>query len=207
MWETKRVDSAVEAASRAIRRNLAVGAPIRSDAEFWATRGGFAPAAQEVFEATLNAAKSDPEERKAPFIGQLFAYIACDENLSQSAAHWTIKTAESLTWSQFQLLAVVGRASELDLAGILIGKAANNWDSFALHRELSNLGTGGRYLIHGGSEPNSNGIELPTQKLERQFLVNEGRLLYGALGLDQVPLSELEGVVQRLRRVEDDAPT
>jgi hypothetical protein len=71
---------------------------------------------------------------------------------------------------------------------------------------LSNLGTGGRYLIHGGSEPNSNGIELPTQKLERQFLVNEGRLLYDALGLDQVPLSELQGVIQRLRRIEDDAP-
>lgn len=57
-------------------------------------------------------------------MGSLFAYAAFDEGLSVTAAHWDLKRAESLSWPQFQLLALGGRAEELDLAGILIGQPA-----------------------------------------------------------------------------------
>jgi hypothetical protein len=84
----------------------------------------------------------------------------------------------------------------------------------ALHKELSDLGLGGRYLIHGGMEKLQNGIEVPTGLLERYKLQNPGLILFGALHLSDIPLSELQDLVSRLRRpIEEsekaltDAPT
>jgi hypothetical protein len=197
--ERKRVDSVVRYATQAVRRNQAAGMTLRTD-HFWEARGGYAPPAQEVFEAVLIAAQREPEERKTPFMGSLFAYAAFDQGLSATAAHWAVKTAESLTWSQFQLLALVGRAEELDLAGIVIGQSALNWDSFTLHQELSNLGLGDRYLIHGGSEETWNKIQVPTSVLSNYRLQNGGKLLHAALGLVDIPTAELNEVVGRLRK-------
>jgi hypothetical protein len=199
--ERKRVDSVVRHTTLAVHRNQAAGMTLRRD-HFWEARGGYVPPAQEVFEAVLLAAQRGPEERKVPFMGSLFAYAAFDDGLSASAAHWAVKTAESLTWSQFQLLALVGRAEELDLSGIVIGKSAPNWDSFTLHQELSNLGVGGRYLIHGGTEELWNKIEVPASVLQNYRLQNGGKLLHAALGLLDVPVNELEEVVGRLRKPE-----
>ncbi|KIC66307.1 hypothetical protein RM50_12295 [Pseudarthrobacter phenanthrenivorans] len=153
----------------------------------------------------LLAAQRDPEERKLPHMGSLYAYIACDPAMTATASHWLIRTAESLTWSQFQLLALVGRSDEFDLEGIKIGQSARNWDSVALHKELSDLGLGGRYLIHGGMEELPNKIQVPTGMLHRYKLPNPGSILYGALGLAEIPTEELEDIVHRLRKpVESD---
>ncbi|WP_156133875.1 hypothetical protein [Pseudarthrobacter phenanthrenivorans] len=202
--ERRRVEAVVTFTTQAVRRNLEAGMTIRSDS-FWEPRGGFAPDAQETFEAVLLAAQRDPEERKLPHMGSLYAYIACDPAMTATASHWLIRTAESLTWSQFQLLALVGRSDEFDLEGIKIGQSARNWDSVALHKELSDLGLGGRYLIHGGMEELPNKIQVPTGMLHRYKLPNPGSILYGALGLAEIPTEELEDIVHRLRKpVESD---
>lgn len=111
-----------------------------------------------------------------------------------------IRQAESLTWMQFQLLALVARAGELDLAGIRIRQSARKWDGVALHKELSDLGLGGRYLIHGGIETLQNGSEVPTDQLERYNLQNPGQILFSALHLSDIAIPELQDLVLRLRR-------
>ncbi|MDQ1060462.1 hypothetical protein QFZ23_004363 [Arthrobacter globiformis] len=202
--ERRRVESVVTFATDAVNRNLEAGMTIRQDS-FWQARGGFAPDAQETFEAVLVAAQRDPEERKLPFMGSAYAYISCDPAMTAAASHWLIRQAESLTWTQFQLLALVAREDELDLAGIRIGQSARNWDSVALHRELSDLGLGGRYLIHGGMETRSSGIQVPTGLLERYKLQNPGLILFGALHLRDISLSELQDLASRLRRPIEEA--
>jgi hypothetical protein len=197
--ERRRVEAVVTFTTEAVRRNVEGGMTIRTDS-FWEPRGGFAPDAQETFEAVLLAAQRDPEERKLPYMGSLYAYIACDAAMTATASHWLIRTAESLTWSQFKLLALVGRSDEFDLEEIKIGQPARNWDSIALHKELSDLGLGGRYLIHGGTEELANKVQIPTAMLHRYKLQNPGAILYGALGLAEVPIEELEDIVRRLRR-------
>ncbi|MFC9334008.1 hypothetical protein [Arthrobacter sp. NPDC057009] len=191
-------------ATEAVKRNLDAGMEIRQDS-FWEARGGFAPAAQETFEAVLVAAQRDPEERKIPFMGSAYAYISCDPAMTATASHWLIRTAESLTWTQFQLLALVARADELDLAGIRVGQSPHTWDGIALHKELSDLGSGNRYLIHGGLDTRPSGIKVPTALLERFKLQSSGRILFGALNLGDIPLAELHDLARRLRRPPEEA--
>jgi hypothetical protein len=74
-----------------------------------------------------------------------------------------------------------------------------NWDSFPLHQELSNLGLGGRYLIHGGTEEAWNKVQVPTSVLLNYRLQNGGKLLHTALGLVDIPTEELNEVIGRLR--------
>ncbi|MFD0046970.1 hypothetical protein ACFVGV_17450 [Pseudarthrobacter scleromae] len=197
--DRRRVESAVTFATAAVKRNLGMGMSIRQDS-FWEARGGFPPPAQETLEAVLMAAQRDPEERKLRLLGNAYAYIACDPAMTPSASHWLIKTAEALTWTQLQLLSLVARVDELETSGIAIGKGANNWDSVSLHKELIDLGTGGRFLIHGGYETLQNGIKIPSSALSTQRLVNPGTLIFGALRLGDIATSELEDIVARLRR-------
>ncbi|WP_157361040.1 hypothetical protein [Arthrobacter sp. EPSL27] len=180
-----------------MKRNLSNGMSIRQDS-FWEARGGFPPPAQETFEAVLMAAQRDPEERKLRYLGNAYAYIACDPAMTPSASHWLIKTAEALTWTQLQLLSMVASLEELNTSGIILGKGANNWDSVSLHKELLDLGS--RYFIHGGYETLENGIEVPSSALPTQRLLNPGTLIFGALRLADVPHSDLEDIVARLRR-------
>lgn len=196
-----RIDTALKHATLAIQVNKVAGLPIRTDS-FWESRGGLPPAAQEVFEAVLIAAQQEPEERKIPYMGNLFASIACHPEIPPSAAHWLIRTAESLSWTQFQLLAVVGRIDQLEVEGMKVGQANQNWDSHALHKGLSDLGVGGGYLVHAGYEPTPNGIQVPSSKLAQHKLQNLGFLLHMALRLEQVPLKDLEDIVNRMRRPE-----
>jgi hypothetical protein len=197
--DRRRVESVVAFATAAVNRNLEAGMTIRQDS-FWQARGGFAPAAQETFEAVLLASQREPEERKLPHLGNAYAYIASDPAMTPTASHWLIKTAETMTWTQFQLLSMVARTDELEVSGITLGKGANNWDSVSLHKELVDLGSGGRYFIHGGYETLESGIKIPSNSLASQRLVNPGTLLFGALRLGDIPRSDLQDIVTRLRR-------
>ncbi|GAA5188387.1 hypothetical protein GCM10023346_00300 [Arthrobacter gyeryongensis] len=196
--ERKRIDTALNSAGQQVRSLYAEGYKLRAD-DFWQARGGFPPPAQEVLEAVLLAAKRDPEERKATYMGRMFAHIAFDDGISPSAAHWAVTTAEALSWSQFQLLAVVARAEQLDVNGIVVGKSGENWDSYALHCDLRELGIDNRHLIFGGEEKTWNKISLPSSALQTFHFGSGGTLLHGLLGLEGIPIDDLVDVVTRLR--------
>ncbi|MET1087649.1 MAG: hypothetical protein ABWY04_11105 [Arthrobacter sp.] len=199
--ERHRVDTALSAARERVGSLNAEGYRLRADS-FWEARGGFPPPAQEVLEAVLLAAKRDPEERKAPYLGRMFANIAFDSGISPSAAQWAVTTAETLSWSQFQLLAVVGRAEQLDLGLITVGKSGANWDSYALHADLRDLGIANRHLIFGGTEETWNKISVPSSALQTFTLGSGGNLLHALLGLEEIPIDDLHGVVTRLQAAE-----
>lgn len=198
--DRRRVSAVVSHAQKRIHFFQTHGVTIRQD-DFWQARGNIPPVGQEVFEAVLVAAQKEPQEQKIPYIGNLFAYIACRPEISDVSAHWLVKTAESLSWTQFELLALIHHIDEVSTEGVAIGEAALNWDSFALHRELGDLGDGEKNLILGKPIISENiGLKLPSTKLADQTFSESGRLLAFALGIEDIEGPRLENLVGRLRR-------
>lgn len=204
--DRRRVSAVVQQAQARIGYLQAQGDTIRRDG-FWHSQGNIPPAGQEVFEAVLLAAQTEPQERKIPYMGNLFAYIACRPEISDVSAHWLVKTAESLSWTQFELLALVNRIDEVDVDGMVIGEHALTWDSVALHRELADLGWGRKSLISGKIITTANvGLQYPSTAVSDHKLTQSGLLLAVALGIEQIQGAPLDDLVQRLRRPVSDAP-
>ncbi|MFE4229439.1 hypothetical protein ACFRJ8_16325 [Arthrobacter sp. NPDC056886] len=198
--DRRRVSAVVGHAQERVRVLQANGATIRED-DFWRARGNIPPVGQEVFEAVLLAAQKEPQEQKIPYMGNLFAYIACRPEISDVSAHWLVKTAESLSWTQFELLALVNRIDEVDVEGMTVGEPALTWDSMALHRELIDLGDGEKRLTMGKTlATESMGLEFPSTKLADQTFTESGRLLVFALGIGEMKGPRLDDLVGRLRR-------
>lgn len=198
--DQRRMSAVVGHAQRRVQFFKTHGVTIRQD-DFWQTRGNIPPVGQEVFEAVLVAAQKDPQEQKIPFMGNLFAYIACRPEISDVSAHWLIKTAESLSWTQFELLALVNRIDEVNVEGIGVGEPALTWDSMALHRELIDLGDGEKRLTMGKTLTTENiGLEFPSTRLVDQTFTESGKLLVTALGIGDMKGSRLDALVERLRR-------
>lgn len=197
--DQRRVSTVVSHAQERVRYFQVNGAAIRQDG-FWQARGNFPPAGQEVFEAVLIAAQTEPQERKIPYTGNLFAYIACHPEISDVSAHWLVKTAESLSWTQFELLALANRIDEVNVEGIVVSEHAPTWDSVALHRELRGLGDGEKALIGGNTVTTSMGFQYPSTKLVDQTLSQSGKLLVAALGIHEIKGPRLDDLVNRLRR-------
>ena len=198
--DRRRVSAVVSQMQTRIRFLQSEGQSIRQD-DFWQARGNIPPAGQEVFEAVLLAAQKEPQERKIPYMGNLFAYIACRPEISDVSAHWLVKTAESLSWTQFELLALVNRIDEVSVEGMSVGEPALTWDSMALHRELADLGDGEKRLTMGQPLTTENaGLEFPSTKLADQTFSESGRLLVFALGIGNIQGPRLDDLVGRLRR-------
>ncbi|MBA3382061.1 MAG: hypothetical protein H0T97_09415 [Actinobacteria bacterium] len=70
--------------------------------------------AAELAEAALKAAAQTHEERKIPFIGHLIAAIAFERDLSAAHANQLIATADTLTYRQLVVLAVLATRQEGD---------------------------------------------------------------------------------------------
>jgi hypothetical protein len=57
-----------------------------------------------VAESVLLKSQREPEEKKIPYMGHLFAGVAFDPQISAQLAHQIIKTAEQLTYRQLCIL-------------------------------------------------------------------------------------------------------
>lgn len=202
--DRRRVGTVVSHTQARIRLLQSQGQTIRQD-DFWQARGNIPPVGQEVFEAVLLAAQKEPQEQKIPYMGNLFAYIACHPEITDVSAHWLVKTAESLSWTQFELLALVNRIDEVNTEGMTVGEPALTWDSMALHRELTDLGDGEKRLTMGKTlATESMGLEFPSTKLADQTFTESGRLLVFALGIGEMQGPRLDELVGRLRRPLDE---
>ena len=70
---------------------------------------------EEVLEAVLYKAQREPEEKKIPYIGNIFANVCLDEKVFPELAHQIIKTAEQLTYRQYCLLKLFSGLYKFDL--------------------------------------------------------------------------------------------
>ena len=88
---------------RRAHQRLEQGELVRTDG-FFDPNGTLRSDAEEVAESVLLKSQREPEERKIPYMGHLFAAVAFDSQISAQLAHQIIKTAEQLTYRQLCIL-------------------------------------------------------------------------------------------------------
>jgi hypothetical protein len=90
------------------------GRPGRADGWFEGRPGG-RPAAAQLAEAVVAAARRSTEERRVRHLGYLLAEVAVSSDVDLELAGRALRLAESLSWRQLALLAGVGRRDRMPL--------------------------------------------------------------------------------------------
>lgn len=108
--EFTRVGASAAIAVSLINERLGRGEEIRGDG-FFDPKGQPRSSAEEIFEGALLASKNTHEEKKAQYLGRLFANVVFDATCLVNEANYHIHVAEALTYSQFVLLRLFASAS------------------------------------------------------------------------------------------------
>lgn len=101
--EQVRVGGVLAIAAGQIQQRLEQGEAVRTDGFFDEKASGRSDG-EEVAESVLLKSQREPEEKKIPYMGHLFAGVAFDPQISAQLAHQIIKTAEQLTYRQLCIL-------------------------------------------------------------------------------------------------------
>jgi hypothetical protein len=109
--ERVKAASVIEIAANRIQEKIQLGYELRSD-DFLVSEPGRRSVADEVAEGVLISAQREHEERKLPYLGNLLANIAFEDDLNRSQANLLLRLADRLSYRQLCLLAIFGRKDE-----------------------------------------------------------------------------------------------
>lgn len=193
--ESRRLNTVAGEAARLIKQYRAEGRTLRDDGFFESDVNG-RTRADEVVEAAFVAAMRSHEEKKIPYIAHLLAEAAFAPNVDPATINWALARAQSLTWTQFVLLAAVG-SDEYALPEGDIG-AGGSWETWGAHRQLMDIGYGYGELI--GARKTGTYMSGPDLAMPKQKLKDSGRLLYELLGLEMVHPDEVTAVLRALQQ-------
>lgn len=116
--ETERIGAAAAVSLSQIRRRMDNRDALRGDDFF--NRNQKRSNAEEVFEGALLAAKNSHEEKKAIYLGNLFANVCFDQTCSKEEANFQLNQSQSLTYAQFCLLQIFNQQD--DFFGLRVEK-------------------------------------------------------------------------------------
>lgn len=105
--EEKKIGTVYELAKAKIEDNIKGGKTIRNDS-FFSSTDEERTSADEITEEVLFAAQRESEEKKLPFLSNLYANIFFDASISKPMAFQLLRMAEQLTYRQMQILSFVG---------------------------------------------------------------------------------------------------
>jgi hypothetical protein len=184
------------------------GAVLRSDGFLDDSVSGRSDA-EEVLEQIVQAAQQEPEERKLPFMANLYASIAFRDDLDRGMATLFVRTAEQLSYRQLCLISVfMTRAAHalrgtdyvhvgdgvawpaIDLASPLGGVLEESYDLFT--RGLLD-GTDGAMGLRLDSHPSQTYI-CPA----KMMVQGTGVWLYTLMELGTLPRPDLDDLVALL---------
>lgn len=193
--EQVRVGGVLAIAAGEISQRLERGEALRADG-FFEPKGGSRSDAEEVAESVLLKSQREPEEKKIPYMGHLFAAVAFDPQISAQLAHQIIKTAEQLTYRQLCILKL----------------AAVKQSFFLRERDYRNLGGGftkelyqvlyecldlsHRGLINFGGEVAFGPTDVKPRSMTVQGL---GADIFNLMKLALILDSDLEPIADQLR--------
>lgn len=193
--EQVRVGGVLAIAAGEISQRLERGETLRADG-FFEPKGASRSDAEEVAESVLLKSQREPEEKKIPYMGHLFAAVAFDPQISAQLAHQIIKTAEQLTYRQLCILKL----------------AAVKQSFFLRERDYRNLGGGftkelyqvlyecldlsHRGLINFGGEVAFGPTDVKPESMTVQGL---GADIFNLMKLALIPDSDLEPIADQLR--------
>jgi len=192
--ERVRVGGVLAIAAEEIRQRVEQGESVRTDG-FFESRNGGRPDAEEVAESILLKSQREAEEKKIPYMGNLFAAVAFDSQISPQMAHQIIKTAEQLTYRQLCIfkLAAVKQTLTLRKGGYRDAGGDFTKELYQVlyecldlyHRGLVNYGGG---VVFGPTDVNPGGITI-------QGL---GADIFNLMKLDLIPNEDVAPIAMQL---------
>jgi len=112
--EKRRVLTVLALSAKAIERERAAGKQLRSD-EFFNRKIDDRTTAEELGEAVIYAAYDEHEERKLPFLANLYASFGFDVHVDRAMANYLVKLGSALTYRQYCLLEIANDRHGYDL--------------------------------------------------------------------------------------------
>lgn len=106
--ENRKIGDVYSAARLKIQNKLENGIPLRKDS-FYEKTDTDRSSAEEILEGTIFAAQRENEEKKLPYLANLYANINFDETISRPMANQLIKIASDITYRQIIIIAVIGK--------------------------------------------------------------------------------------------------
>jgi hypothetical protein len=205
--EEVRVGAVIEFAASAIAANEVMGSPVRTDGFFDGERS----IGSEIAEGVLLAAKSEHEERKLKYFGNMLASIACDAHLDSATANYMVRTAEELSWLDIQVLAILhggGERFPMPDWNMATGELVT-WAEWTVDHALQSLTRDDRRLVRIPRGTGDKGEPMFDLRLSALRLSDGGSLMADAMALETVPRSDLGEVhrtLARLPKAKSEAP-
>lgn len=160
---------------------LRAGRGAREDGWF-APRPGSRPAADELAETVVAAARRSTDERRVRHLGYLLAEVSCSPDVDAAVADRALRLVEPLTWRQLGLLAAVGRSDRVPLPMSPLPDAPGPWTEWAAREDLADLQRAG--LLDPPVATARPGATLPRLRAADLRLTRRGVLVHRLLGLD-----------------------
>ncbi len=182
--EQVRAGAALAFAVELVVTRTAQGRSLRTD--------GFLPsgredrvAADELAEAVVLAARGTTEEWRVRHLGYLLAETVLSPDLDAAVVGRGLRTAESLTGRQLELLAAVGRRDRVPLPMAPLPTDPRDWTAWGALEDLAELQRAG-LLDPQPPPPRPGGAALPRLRMADLRLTRRGVLVHRLLVLDLV---------------------
>lgn len=157
------------------------GRTARDDGWFTARPGG-RPAAEDVAEAVVAAARRSADERRVRHLGYLLAEVSCSPDLDAELAGRALRLADGLGWRQLGLLAAVGRRERTPLPMAPLPDEPRGWPEWSAREDVTDLQRAG--LLDPPVAAPRPGTTLPRLRAADLRLTRRGVLLHRLLALD-----------------------
>lgn len=157
------------------------GRPARGEGWFDERPGG-RPAAQELAEAVVAAARRSTDERRVRHLGYLLAEVAVSPDVDLELAGRALRLAETLSWRQLALLAGVGRRERVPLPMAPLDDDPRAWSAWGAREDVTGLQTAG--LLDPPAPPARPVATLPRLRPADLRLTRRGVLVHRLLVLD-----------------------
>ena len=149
---------------------------------FFEERLGHRPAAEEIAESVVAAARRSTDERRVRHLGYLLAETAVSPDLDPELVHTALRLAESLGWRQLALLAGVGRRDRVPLPMAPLEDEPRAWTAWGAREDVTDLQRAGLLAPPpAGPRP---GATLPRLRAADLRLTRRGVLVHRLLVLD-----------------------
>jgi hypothetical protein len=158
------------------------GRELRTDA-FFAGRPGVRPAAGEVLEGIVTAARLSVDERRVRHLGYLLAEVAYSTDVDAELVGRALRLAEPLNWRQLAILAGVGRRERVAMPMETLPDEPPGWNGWAAREDVADLQRAG-VLDPPVAVPRPGGAVLPRLRASDLRLTRRGVLVHRLLVLD-----------------------
>jgi hypothetical protein len=158
------------------------GRRLRTDV-FFAGRPRVRPAAGEVLEGIVTAARMSVDERRVRHLGYLLAEVAHSSDVDAELVCRALRLAEQLNWRQLAILAGVGRRDRIPLPLTALHDEPAGWNAWAAREDIADLQRNG-LLDPPIAAPRPGGAALPRLRAADLRLTRRGVLVHRLLVLD-----------------------